>query len=353
MYLPILFLASLIPSGDPAVPYRQPQLAAAHGQVAMTFGAGKTIYFASSSDQGKTFGSPVKVAEVNILALGRHRGPRLTILKDALLITAIVGEKVSAGPHAHGLPEDGNLVAWRSTDHGKSWSRTGMINDVPSAAREGLHAISADAKGNAFAAWLDLRDKGTKLYGSKSTDGGKTWSKNVHIYSSPDGTICQCCDPAVTFDDSGKVWVMWRNAVGGSRDLFVSASTDGLKFDTARKLGEGTWKINACPMDGGGIAIDGGQVTSAWRRESDVYLTEPGKAEKKIGTGKDVALARGKRGAYVAWTQGTGLELMTPQSSSPIALASEGSFVNLIALSDGSVIAAWESSHGIETKRVE
>ena len=53
MMIPILLLmATTIPSVEQATPSRQPQLAAAHGMVAMTFGSGSKIYFASSPDQG-------------------------------------------------------------------------------------------------------------------------------------------------------------------------------------------------------------------------------------------------------------------------------------------------------------
>lgn len=156
MMFPVLFLlaaAETIAPRSEAVPFRQPQLASAHGQVAMAFGAGASIFFASSQDQGRSFGAPVKVAETGALALGRHRGPRLVILKDAMLISAIAGEKQATGPHAHGLPENGNLTVWRSTDKGATWARSSGINDVPGAAREGLHALAAGPGGKLFAVW--------------------------------------------------------------------------------------------------------------------------------------------------------------------------------------------------------
>src|SRR5688572_2680802 len=187
MLIPILFLMTtrvIQPEGATA-PSRQPQLASAHGLVAMTFGSGSTIYFASSRDGGRTFGKPSKVGETAALALGRHRGPRVAVVKDAIVISAIAGEKIATGPHAHGLPQSGDLAAWRSTDRGKTWTRFGVINDVPGSAREGLHAMVSRPDGTLFAAWLDLRDKGTQLYGARSTDGGLTWSKNVLVYSSP------------------------------------------------------------------------------------------------------------------------------------------------------------------------
>jgi hypothetical protein len=345
MLLPILFLmATRIAPQQATVPFRQPQLAAAHGQIAMTFGAGPAIYFTSSSDQGKTFGPLSKVAEVSALALGRHRGPRIAILKNAIVISAIVGEK-------NGV--NGDLTVWRSVDSGKKWTRAGVVNDVRDSAREGLHAMAADASGNLFAVWLDLRSKGTKLYGARSTDSGMTWSKNVLVYASPSGTICQCCDPALAIDETGRVSVMWRNALDGSRDFYVASSLGGLQFSQVTKLGTGTWKLDACPMDGGGLVIDNGKVLSAWRREGDIFVTGPDNSEKRVGTGKDVTIARSSRGAYVAWTKGPALEILTPKASAPQLLSPEGAFVNLVALPDGSVLAAWEAHDSIETKRTE
>ena len=347
MLLPILLLLSArIASDDPAVPFRQPQLAASRGQVAMTFGAGSAIYFAFSADQGTSFSKPVKVDDVRGLALGRHRGPRVAFSGATIVISAVAGEKKGGGA-------DGNLIVWRSVDRGGTWARSGVINDVPESAREGLHAMAADAQGNLFAAWLDLRSKGTKLYGAKSIDGGLTWSKNTLVYASPDGTICQCCDPAIAIDDSGQIAVMWRNVLDGSRDLYVSTSKDGVQFEPARKLGVGTWKLEACPMDGGGVAMDHGQTFSAWRRGADVFLSSPGGPEKRIGSGKDVAIAQSKRGTFVAWGKGAGLEIFTPNAAGPEALTSAGEYVNLLALPDGSVLAAWEAHGSIETKRVK
>lgn len=352
--LPLVLLMMLNADAPATAPMRQPQLAVAQGQIAMAFGGPGAIYFAASPDQGKTFGPRVKVADTPMLALGRHRGPRLAITDSALVITAMAGEKKGSGAHEHGLPEDGNLLAWRSTDKGKTWSYAGQVNDVPGSAREGLHAMAAGPNGKVFAVWLDLRSKGTRLYGSQSTDGGKTWSKNALVYESPSGTICQCCHPSALIDAKGEIWVMWRNVVEGSRDLYVTRSSDGEHFETAVKQGEATWKLDACPMDGGGFYVDNGKVTSAWRRESDIYLAEPGKAERRLGAGKDTTIAKGRRGAYVAWTRGTGgVEVLAPGSATPQLLSADGSFVNLASLPDGSVLAAWETPRGIESRRLE
>lgn len=349
MILPILLALTIQIHPDSAeTQYRQPQLAAAHGQVALTFGSTSAIYFSPSPDGGHSFAPPVKVSDVGALALGRHRGPRLVILEKALVISAVAGEKKSEDAHAHGLPENGNLLVWRSTDHGHTWTRGGTINDVPGAAREGLHSMTADAKGRLFAVWLDLRDKGTRLYGSRSTDGGLTWSKNALVYESPEGTICQCCHPTALFDENGELWTMWRNSLAGSRDFYVTTSADSKTFANAHKLGTGTWKLNACPMDGGGFTVDHGQVTSAWRRDDTVFLANNDQSETPIGKGKDVALAKTSRGVFVAWSNGEALDLLKPGAAQPAPLTPHGSFVNLVALPSGDALAAWETNGTIE-----
>ena len=335
--LALLWLAMTIGPVTPGAPNRQPQLASGYGVVAMTFASGDSIYFAASHDDGMSFSAAVKVAEVKGLAVGRHRGPRVVILKDAIVISAIAGD----------------LISWRSTNGGKTWHRAGTVNDVRGAAREGLHAMAAGPSGELFAVWLDLRANGTKLYGARSTDGGETWSPNVRIYSSPDGTICQCCDPSIAISGDATITVMWRNLIAGARDLYVASSHDGVHFDAARKLGEGTWKLDACPMDGGGMVIYRGTIWSAWRRDRDVFIHRMGSAEERLGAGADVAIAAGSKGIYVAWSQGPAIEIHVPGAAQPTRIAQEGAFVNLTPLADGSILAAWEQNGSIALQHVE
>jgi hypothetical protein len=336
----------------PDAPARMPQLAANGSTVALAFGAGKAIYFAASHDRGKTFSAPVKVAEAGVLPLTRHRGPRIALSGNAIIITAVTGNKLDEGPHAHGLPSDGDLFVWRSRDGGKTWSGGKAINDAPGSATEGLHALTSDGKGTLFAAWLDKRGaKGTKLYAARSTDDGATWSKNVAVYQSPDGSICECCHPSAAIDETGRLLVMWRNALGGSRDMYLAASRDGVTFSKPEKLGAGTWQLNACPMDGGGLAASQGKILTAWRREGSVFLAEPGKPEQLAGTGKDVALALSGNRAYALWVNGAKIENWIDGKVE--VLSGNGSFPSLSALPGGGVLAAWEENGAIEIRHLK
>src|SRR5687767_10633700 len=151
MLLAALLLATRLGSGVANVDIKQPQIAAEGNTVALTYGSGNAVYFSISRDAGASFSKPIKIAESPILFLGRHRGPRIVLTKDAIVISAILGNKRFT---------DGNLFAWRSTDGGRTWSKGVRLNDKSESAREGLHGMGANANGIVFASWLDLRTKG-------------------------------------------------------------------------------------------------------------------------------------------------------------------------------------------------
>lgn len=175
--------------------------------------------------------------------------------------------------------------AWTSADHGKSWKDSAPLNTAPKSAREGLQALAGDGSGLVAAVWLDLRGKGTELWGRISRDGGATWATDLSIYQSPDGHICECCVPNVAISPSGEITAMWRNWLGDSRDLYVATSRDGRTFSLAQKLGTGTWKLNGCPMDGGGLAFaPAGNWVAVWRRERAVFVSEAGTPEKQLAS---------------------------------------------------------------------
>ncbi len=331
-----LFLALHLQPVSPTQPNRQPQLAAANGTVALVFGSGDAIWFARSGDNGATFSAPAKVAVLPKMLLGRHRGPRVAITKDAIIVTAISGD----------------LSSWRSTDGGRTWLKAQIVNDRTDASREGLDALAADPEGHVALAWLDDRIAGGKrLWGAFSNDSGATWSKNVMLYESPSGTICQCCAPSLAALGYGEFAVMWRNVIDGSRDLYTMRIRDGKPVSAAAKSGSGTWKLDACPMDGVGLAVRNGELYSAWRREHDVYLAEPGKPEIKLGAGMDVAFAVNARGSYVAWTTPQGIAAHVPGSDTPLQISQSGAFPALVTLPDGAVLAAWEENGAISFHR--
>ena len=183
-----------------------------------------------------------------------------------------------------------------------------------------------------------------------SRDGGATWAEDRLAYRSPSGTVCECCHPSVAVSAKGEIAVMFRNAVEGARDLYLTRSGDGGRtFGPAARLGSGTWKLEACPMDGGGLAIDrGGPVVTVWRREADLFLARAGQPEERLGTGRDPVIAIGGDGTWwAAWRADEGLMIKDAKGAAPRRLAEGGQAPALLALPDGSLLAAWERENRV------
>lgn len=282
------------------------------------------IFLARSDDAGRSFRSAVKLETVPKLMLGRRRGPRIAAHGDRITVTVIAHE----------------LLAYTSLDGGKSWVGPVTINDVPTSAREGLHDLAGSLDGQLFVTWLDLRNGKMELWGASSRDAGRTWSKDELVHRSPDKSICECCHPSALFDREGNLAVMWRNSVHGARDMWLATRPKGAaRFTEGRKLGEGTWKLDACPMDGGRIvAFGGGRFGAVWQRAGEVFFSGPaGGAEILVGKGtQPVAITR-KGETSVFWQQGADLMVLRdPGRGTAARHAANASFATVAVSPTGS-----------------
>ncbi len=340
----VLALGGTPAGAETTLPCRQPQLAASGNTVYVACGTPTSILVARSEDGGRTFGPAATVATAATLSLGMHRGPRLVALGDLLIVSAIVG--------AIGGGKDGDLLAWRSTDGGRHWSAPARVNDVPAAAREGLHAMAGHGQ-TVVSAWLDLRAQGTTLVVAVSTDGGGHWGPNVVAYRSPSGTICQCCHPSLAVDSSGRIAAMFRNSLDGARDMYVVGSRDGGRtWTSGEKVGHGTWPLQACPMDGGAIAYDGdGNVASTWRRDQTVYLARAGAAEVAVGVGVNPTMTRTAAGLVVVWSGAAGL-MVKPPDGAAMLVDAQGRFA-AVAATPGGVVLAFERGADSVVRQLE
>ncbi|MSU48124.1 MAG: exo-alpha-sialidase [Opitutus sp.] len=338
-----LALCALILTRSPAaeIPHAaQPQLAAiADGRVWLAFGRGKEILVARSDDQGSTFAAPVQVAALPSLMLGKRRGPRIAAHSDHVTVTAMAGE----------------LFAFHSKDAGKTWAGPIRVNDVPRSAREGLNGLAVAPDGRLFTTWLDLRGERTQLFSAESTDGGASWSANQLVYRAPAGqTVCECCHPSAHFNARGDLIVMWRNGVDGARDMWSTVRSAGAKdFGAAAKLGEGTWILKACPMDGGVVFPQGEGFASIWQRDGAVYFSRPGNAEVHLGRGlQPVAIALGGE-TLAFWQQGPDLwsTRIATTPTAPAKHAASARFPTLIAAPGGGALLAYERGTGVVVER--
>ncbi|MBS1738246.1 MAG: exo-alpha-sialidase [Bacteroidetes bacterium] len=302
----------------------------------LVYGVGDSIMYTSSSNKGISFSSPSLVDVLPGLFSFATRGTQVSATDHGVIITACTSK--------------GNIYSYYKDD-GK-WKQGARVNDVDTVAKEGLMALSADGE-NAFAIWLDLRgNKKNKIYGAKSNDGGKSWSENQMIYTSPDTTVCECCKPSVIMKGN-HVYVTFRNWLNGNRDLYLIQSSDGGgSFGQAQKLGTGSWKLNGCPMDGGGLAINqNGEVQTVWRRKNTIFAAIPGEPEKEIGEGRDCALEIVDNKNIYTWTEKGEVVLMNHNGEKKVL--GKGSQPVLKGLDKDHVICVWGNEKQIHASIVE
>jgi photosystem II stability/assembly factor-like uncharacterized protein len=329
-----------VASGPQFAGAKQPQVAVGpKGTVHVTFGVGNAIYCATSGDGGRAFQPPVKVGEAGTLALGMRRGPRVAVTGSGVTVAASCGQL--------GGGKDGDMLAWRSTDGGHTWSTPVPVNRASNSCREGLHDLVAGPSGSLFCVWIDLRNGRPQLFGTTSSDGGASWNADRIVYEGP---LCPCCQPSASFEAKNRLHVLWRNNIADDRDMYLISSTDaGRTWDAPRKLGRGTWHLRACPMDGGGLAADEhGTVHSIWRREKTIFRCEDGQPEVSLGIGEQGRAVRGPDGIYMTWIAARPgmLFVLPPKAERPRRLADKAADPAIAAAADGRgpVVIVWEEA---------
>lgn len=305
--------------------------------VHIVYGAGDSLMYLSSTNKGNSFTSPSLIAVLPGLFASAMRGPQIAATDNGLIVTACTNK--------------GNIYSYKQQGLGK-WTKAMKVNEVDEAAKEALIGLSADGL-NVFAIWLAAKNsKGQNVYGARSFDGGKTWSKNVLVYESPDSSVCECCKPSVAVKGNN-VYVMFRNWLNGNRDLYLAKSGNGGKsFENAQKLGIGSWKLNGCPMDGGGLAINNNGIPqTVWRREGKIYASTAGSAEKQIGEGKGCTIETIDNKNIYAWTENGDVVLIKPQGQKKVL--GKGSQPIVKALNNERVICIWENDKQIHVSVLE
>lgn len=301
-----------------------------YNNIHLVYGSGDSIMYTFSKD-GNSFASPSLVAVLPMLFASAMRGPQIAAAANGLVVTACT--------------KNGNIFSYKKEASGK-WTKALKVNDENESAKEALMALSAGGL-NAYAIWLSVKSpKGQNVYGAKSVDGGKTWAKNILVYASPDSTVCECCKPSVIMKGNN-VYVMFRNWLNGNRDLYlIKSSNSGKSFGLARKLGNGSWKLNGCPMDGGGLAIDNtGTPETVWRRGGKIYAATPGMPEKEIGEGRSCSIETINNKNIYAWTENGNVIVLKP-GGIRINLG-KGSLPLVKALNNERVICVWENEKQI------
>jgi len=318
----------------------QPQLAIdAKGVIRVVFGRQDQVFCATSVDKGNTFSDPVLVATIPGMHLGMSRGPQLASSGGVSIITA--------------MDKAGNIHWFKLNEVSGKWQRMGTVNDLDKSAPEGLMSIAADDKDNFYAVWLDTRTGGrNEIYFSSLPARTRKWSKNILAYQSPDGHTCECCKPNIAVKNA-EVAIMFRNWLSGSRDLYVTKSTNGGKtFAAAEKLGRDTWKLNGCPMDGGSLYIDNNNnIETTWQRKGMVYFAEPGKSEVFVANGRNPGIAGTGSNLLISLQNNDTVKLVSIKNKN-VTTVGNGGYLKSAQLPGNKTFCVWEDGKTIKFRNL-
>jgi hypothetical protein len=243
------------------------------------------VYVATSPDAGGTFSTPVRVnTNAGEARVNGEQPPRLALRPRASgppEIVVVWTAKGSAGTR---------LLTARSTDAGRTFTRTTVVPGTDTAGNRGWEAVGAGPGGEVLAAWLDHRRlaahestmaAGHKHGGSHSAPGAANPDgvamaqlSDLYVANLNGGAmgvvtsgVCYCCKTAVAAGPRNEAFVAWRHVYPGNlRDIAFSASHDGGRtFTDPVRVSEDRWEIAGCPDDGPAMIVEPrGRIHIVW-----------------------------------------------------------------------------------------
>ncbi|MGI8587543.1 MAG: sialidase family protein [Chloroflexia bacterium] len=193
-----------------------------------------SLWAARSSDRGKTFADPVKVADVN-----RPPSPfptskfRMFVL-PSLAVNPLDGTLVATW---NDYPGNSDVLLTTSRDGNRTWSAPVRVNDDATANDQFFPSAVFGPDGVLHIAWLDRRDDPHNLtfscYYTQSTDEGRSFAPDVRLADKQS-------DPSLGFDGiligdyiqvdavAGRANVAWVDTRDGDQNIYSAAVTGPL-----------------------------------------------------------------------------------------------------------------------------
>lgn len=192
--------------------------------------------------------------------------PSLIALEDGSLLAHWL-VKSSADTYAY----DVNLS--RSTNGGKTWSKPLVPHTDKTQTEHGFVSLLPLSKGRAGAVWLDGRKfktdgKGHDGHGAAAGDMTLRYATidaqgRRFDESEIDGRACECCQTSAAITAQGLIVAYRDRSAEEVRDISIARFVKG-KWTTPKPVYADGWKINGCPVNGPSIAASGRRVAVAW-----------------------------------------------------------------------------------------
>jgi hypothetical protein len=224
----------------------------------------RTILFARSEQPGGPMGKPVPVNQPNDNPYYRQEAPSLVVRGNEVFVSwSLTHPKLTADK-----PFSGELRVSRSSDGGRSFGPSTLVNDDDQVIQHSFDALQIAPDGVLHFAWIDGREgkKEPGTYVARSTDQGRTITKNFKV----DDNTCVCCRTSIATSADGIVYVAWRKIFDGNiRETVVSRSADGGEtFFAPVVVGNDRWVYPACPHRPASLGVDRqGRLYVVWYTE--------------------------------------------------------------------------------------
>jgi hypothetical protein len=207
-----------------------------------------------SNDGGATFGSIQDLS--GYLKGDAGDADTLSVHMSGQYIYVCFEDDVSAP----GGNEDVYVVA--STDGGATFAAPVRIND-PAAGSADVDDPELKCSGaNAYVVWVDKRTGNDRIYFDRTLDGGVTWGTDVRL--DRESATADSDNPSMSIEGTNihVVWTDDRNDVGLADQVFYVVSNDsGATFSLDKKLGSAAVGVDA---DDAKVSASGSNVYVVW-----------------------------------------------------------------------------------------
>ena len=271
------------------------------GLLHLAYVAGKDAWYVKSSDDGKTFTTPLRInSDVGTVhPPNMFRGPDLALGKNGrvhvIWYTSAFQRK---------LPQDQWGVFYSYLDPASSeFIPNRNLNHKPS----DNYSLAADLEGNVAVIWM-----AGKLVVSLSEDNGATF-KDLSV---PIADPCECCASRALFSGHSTLSIAYREKANNVRDMHLLRKEKGSSTFNRQKISTTPWQVNGCPMTGTFLANTKTGPVMAWETKGAISYARISSADalasprevKAAAKGKwPVALVAGDGTVLVSWKSGTTL----------------------------------------------
>lgn len=224
----------------------------------------RTVLYSRIEKAGAPIGELVRVNGPSEVPYSRQEAPALAVSGDEVLMTwAVTHPKVTPDK-----PFSNDLRISRSTDGGKTFQPSVLVNDDQQVIGHSFDSIHVAPDGVVHMAWIDGREgkKESGTFATRSTDHGRTVEKNLKV----DESTCVCCRTSMTSSQDGTLYVAWRKILPGDlRETVVARSTDGGRtFTVPVIVGHDRWVFPGCPHRPASVGTDRqGRLYVVWYTE--------------------------------------------------------------------------------------